>query len=174
MTLQAQTAINTGDRMAVGASKQVGPIVDTLFYKEHITDTLDFLKRVYSKEQCAAIRIKRGEEYINRGGHRVRKIDVVHANLRAQQSRYRLTKHGQSREHGRDDVKRYFLSALKHKRTKCPICCHIFLTHLMHVDHITPLAKGGTNAHYNLRMTCARCNHLKSDKVYSDMLPFEI
>ena len=64
MTLQAQSAMETGDRMTVEASNQVDPITTTLFYKEHITDTLDFLKRAYSEKQCADKRAERGDEYI--------------------------------------------------------------------------------------------------------------
>lgn len=33
-----------------------------------------------------------------------------------------------------------------------------------HVDHIIPVAHGGTNDLENLTAACARCNQLKSDK----------
>lgn len=33
------------------------------------------------------------------------------------------------------------------------------------VDHVTPLAKGGTDTYDNVRMACCRCNAIKSDKV---------
>jgi 5-methylcytosine-specific restriction endonuclease McrA len=33
-----------------------------------------------------------------------------------------------------------------------------------HVDHIIPVAAGGTNDPENLTAACARCNQLKSDK----------
>lgn len=34
-----------------------------------------------------------------------------------------------------------------------------------HVDHVTPLAKGGTNYPNNIVCSCPRCNLKKSDKL---------
>jgi hypothetical protein len=34
----------------------------------------------------------------------------------------------------------------------------------MTIDHIVPLAHGGSNSHYNLTVLCSYCNMLKSDK----------
>jgi len=36
-----------------------------------------------------------------------------------------------------------------------------------HVDHIIPVAHGGTDSPDNLTAACARCNQLKSDKSVS-------
>jgi len=37
-----------------------------------------------------------------------------------------------------------------------------------HVDHIIPVAAGGTDSPENLTAACARCNQLKSDKTITD------
>lgn len=33
------------------------------------------------------------------------------------------------------------------------------------IDHIIPLAKGGSNLYENLALACMRCNFKKSDKI---------
>lgn len=49
------------------------------------------------------------------------------------------------------------------QRSKCA-CCHTSLADGYHLDHITPLAKGGTNADHNMQLLCPRCNLSKSAK----------
>ncbi|UCH84259.1 MAG: HNH endonuclease, partial [Candidatus Latescibacterota bacterium] len=39
-------------------------------------------------------------------------------------------------------------------------------THRLHVDHIVPFARGGTNAKSNLRLLCAKHNNLEANRVY--------
>jgi 5-methylcytosine-specific restriction endonuclease McrA len=34
----------------------------------------------------------------------------------------------------------------------------------MHIDHVIPLAEGGTNALSNLQLLCAKCNLAKGKK----------
>lgn len=41
--------------------------------------------------------------------------------------------------------------------------CGVLLSHEYHIDHKTPVSKGGTNAVENLHLTCARCNTRKRD-----------
>ena len=38
------------------------------------------------------------------------------------------------------------------------------------LDHIVPLAKGGTNWSYNIAISCKRCNHRKKDKMPDEWL----
>lgn len=45
----------------------------------------------------------------------------------------------------------------------CPVC-KTSLADGYHVDHVQPLAKGGTNDIKNIQLLCPRCNHTKSDK----------
>jgi len=56
---------------------------------------------------------------------------------------------------------------LKHKHgSKCPICNT--KKYPLVFDHIYPKSRGGSDKSINLRLICARCNIIKSDKVISD------
>jgi 5-methylcytosine-specific restriction endonuclease McrA len=56
---------------------------------------------------------------------------------------------------------------LKLQRNRCAICCEK-LGKKYHVDHIIPLAKGGTNDRKNIQITCKPCNLAKGarDPIY--------
>lgn len=62
-----------------------------------------------------------------------------------------------------------FNTWLKHQYAKQHARCYYCLTSLkdktLHVDHIHPIAKGGTNKTSNLVLTCAPCNLRKSDNL---------
>jgi len=47
---------------------------------------------------------------------------------------------------------------------RCQYCGTGAKDTVLHVDHIKPLAKGGTNDHDNLQAACADCNHGKADR----------
>lgn len=49
------------------------------------------------------------------------------------------------------------------QRWKCAIC-RVGVRQNYHVDHITPLARGGEHAPKNLQLLCPACNVRKSDK----------
>lgn len=49
---------------------------------------------------------------------------------------------------------------LKAQRNRCG-CCRIKLGKKYHVDHIIPIARGGSNDRRNLQILCAPCNHSK-------------
>lgn len=55
--------------------------------------------------------------------------------------------------HSAEDIK----SILKLQKRKCAYC-KLKLGKKYHVDHIVPLARGGTNDRKNLQITCADCN----------------
>lgn len=52
---------------------------------------------------------------------------------------------------------------------KCAYCC-ISLNLNYHIEHIVPLAAGGTNADSNLCISCPRCNLLAGSKVFSSFI----
>lgn len=49
--------------------------------------------------------------------------------------------------------------------------CHVHLTRL-HVDHKTPLSRGGSNWPANLCLTCPRCNVRKCDKTAEEFIAY--
>lgn len=53
---------------------------------------------------------------------------------------------------------------LRLQRSKCAICKASVLTTGYHVDHIMPIARGGTNHRENLQILCPSCNLSKHAK----------
>lgn len=84
--------------------------------------------------------------------HRSRAYGRVAASVR----RARIT--GAGGFHTRQDV----LTILKLQKYKCAVCeCSVKKEY--HVDHIMPLAKGGTSWPWNLQILCPTCNMKKRD-----------
>jgi 5-methylcytosine-specific restriction endonuclease McrA len=52
---------------------------------------------------------------------------------------------------------------------KCTYCGQSSPDVVLHVDHIKPVAKGGTNDRSNLTTACSACNSGKSDSVIGDV-----
>ncbi len=53
---------------------------------------------------------------------------------------------------------------LEMQRWKCAVCAHSIKKGGYHLDHIMPLARGGTNHRENLQVLCPACNLSKSAK----------
>ena len=47
----------------------------------------------------------------------------------------------------------------------CNWCCARLDADAVVIDHILPVAKGGTNDRENLTVSCERCNQIKRDKL---------
>ena len=47
---------------------------------------------------------------------------------------------------------------------RCVYCSRKLQTALSHIDHITPVAQGGTNARDNMQLLCPGCNTRKGDR----------
>lgn len=90
---------------------------------------------------------------------------------------------GRSREEARrlieaDRLKRSQMhQARKHKAylievqgNRCAYCKRDLTDVVSHIDHIVPLAKGGTDDLSNLCAACPECNHAKGNKNLSEFL----
>lgn len=64
--------------------------------------------------------------------------------------------------------KRTRFEVFKRDSFQCQYCGANAPQVLLHVDHIEPVAKGGTNEITNLITSCEACNNGKSDKLLSD------
>ena len=47
---------------------------------------------------------------------------------------------------------------------KCIYCGNKLSLHYLHVEHKTPLSRGGRDIHSNKQLVCGPCNNRKSDK----------
>lgn len=65
-------------------------------------------------------------------------------------------KNASGKHNGKDIQSLFFL-----QKGKCAICC-FSIKEKKHVDHIIPLAIGGTNDRYNLQLLCPSCNLKKN------------
>jgi 5-methylcytosine-specific restriction endonuclease McrA len=75
---------------------------------------------------------------------------------RARGRNYRARLFAAEGEHTGDDIKALYAK----QRGRC-VYCNVKLGDSYHVDHIQPLARGGSNWPSNLQLTCERCNNRK-------------
>lgn len=78
---------------------------------------------------------------------------------RVQRKKEKLIRRGITGHHTAADLRAIFDSQNGH----CPIC-RVFLANRYHVDHVMPIALGGTNNKENIQLLCARCNIEKGAK----------
>ncbi len=60
------------------------------------------------------------------------------------------------------EVRQY---VLERDRQQCQSCHKTAQQSVLQIDHIIPLAKGGTNDLSNLQTLCQRCNSSKGDRL---------
>jgi len=80
--------------------------------------------------------------------------------IAAARHRYRALKRNASGSHDGEDIKFLFIA----QKNLCAMCYTSLKKQKHHVDHIMPLARGGTNDKTNLQLLCPTCNRKKSAK----------
>ena len=119
-----------------------------------------------------------GEHALKARNYRSRNGDKVRATERLHRQRFpekksikdanrRALRMGSIERHTSDDVDRI----IQAQNFRCA-CCGISVKsrESRHVDHITPLAKGGSNGPSNLQILCVRCNLSKGDRHPADFM----
>lgn len=79
--------------------------------------------------------------------------------VRALSRNYKAKKKNAEGKHTKKDIDFLFLK----QKAKCAVCTE-GIKNGFHVDHISPLARGGTNWPKNLQLLCQRCNNQKHAK----------
>jgi 5-methylcytosine-specific restriction endonuclease McrA len=65
--------------------------------------------------------------------------------------------------------KKYFLEMCKAQGYLCNLCFNLFPPSRLSIDHIHPVARGGTNNPNNLHILCLRCNQSKGARIMSGL-----
>jgi 5-methylcytosine-specific restriction endonuclease McrA len=118
--------------------------------------------------QCAANAMRKRyheneEMRDNQAAYRARNSEAINAHTRNRRARLA----GLGGSHTVDDI----LDLFDEQEGRCPYC-NVYLRD-WHVDHKTPLARGGDNGKTNLQLTCPTCNvrkHTKTDAEFRAML----
>lgn len=87
-------------------------------------------------------------------------IDRHHAWQRRDSSHRRATARGADGHYSTEDIVRIFTS----QKQRCAYFgfCGRSIKLIYHIDHIVPLAKGGSNWPRNIQLTCPECNFRKN------------
>lgn len=85
-------------------------------------------------------------------------------NARSSMARRRARMLGSSEHFASADVARIFSDQMG----RCAYCAEVLSVY--HVDHITPIAKGGSNGPGNIAISCPECNQRKGVSSVSDFM----
>lgn len=65
--------------------------------------------------------------------------------------------------------KRVIVEILHEQNDQCAYCGQYLAGINYHIEHIVPLAAGGTNQRHNIALSCPKCNLVASSKVFPSM-----
>jgi 5-methylcytosine-specific restriction endonuclease McrA len=123
----------------------------------------DYARRTYEKLKQRKVLAKRAERKVNPNGYREANTKFYRANVakhRAWGRNYKARKRGSTGAHTAAEV----AEILKAQGHRCAYCRTDLHKAKRHVDHIQPLARGGSNDRTNLQWLCAPCNLSKGAK----------
>jgi 5-methylcytosine-specific restriction endonuclease McrA len=58
---------------------------------------------------------------------------------------------------------------IERDKSTCYLCMRVLLPTEVTLDHVIPLAKGGSHTADNLRVACSPCNKSKATKVFTQL-----
>lgn len=122
-------------------------------YLRHDAETRRLLKKPMTEVQ----RIKKNEsqrDYRVSNPEKIRLINRIHFHKRR----------AAGKMPSRIDIGRMFCA----QDAKCPYCHCPLLKY--HIDHKTPVSRGGTNSERNLQLLCPTCNMRKSDRTHEEYI----
>ena len=130
-------------------------------YQANKTEVLQKAKEYYSSNKEKVISTV--ERYRNENRELINEKGRIYYQENCEQRKasshaIRTKRAGCEGSYSKDDVSKLLVL----QRRTCA-CCRNKLTKY-HIDHINPLAKGGTNWPENLQLLCQNCNQRKSDK----------
>ncbi len=76
-----------------------------------------------------------------------------------------FTESQEPRRRSRSILRFVFLRVVQRDNSTCQICKKHLVAEEIELDHIIPMARGGSSEESNLRVTCLPCNRRKSDRV---------
>jgi 5-methylcytosine-specific restriction endonuclease McrA len=124
--------------------------------------------RKVSGWQCMECRKVKSAEYRSKEENRIRAKEVTYAWRRKNPERVVIQQRAHSSKRRRqckasvrgfsfEDVQR----TLSRQKRKC-VYCKSSIGSAYHIDHIMPLALGGTNSQQNIQLLCQPCNQRKA------------
>jgi 5-methylcytosine-specific restriction endonuclease McrA len=140
-------------------ASEKGKAVRRAYYLANVEDFIRRAKKAAEANPDRALANKRAYYEANKAEIKQRVREWNAANPEATRARgrnYRARSRGAEGSHTAEDIKALF----EKQKGKC-IYCSIKLGDSYHADHITPLARGGSNWPSNLQLTCERCNNRK-------------
>lgn len=71
-----------------------------------------------------------------------------------------------------DDIRETIPQMMSQQSAECVYCGRDLEDTEYHVDHKTPLSRGGEHTHENTHLTCAECNHRKYTRTHSEFIKY--